>query len=117
MLERLVKSPMRKFLLATICCGMTACVTTSNYQETLNSWKGSSEVSLIKSWGPPTEIFNSNNHKFLVYQVSQTTAFEPMKNYSSGSHDYSKELFCTTVFDLFDGHVVEWATKGNNCRR
>jgi hypothetical protein len=116
-IESLAKSLTRTFLLVTICCGVTACVTTQNYEETLNLLKGSSEVSLIKSWGQPTDTFNSNGHKFLVYQDSKTTAFEPMKNYSSGSHDYLKALSCTTVFELLDGHVVEWAIKGNNCRR
>ena len=117
MLERLAISRIGTFFLATVCFGMAACITTRNYEETLNSWKGRSEVRLVEFWGPPTETFNSGNHKFLVYQVSQTAAFESMKNYSSGSRDYSKELFCTTVFELFDGHVVESATKGNNCRR
>jgi hypothetical protein len=117
MLERLVKSPMRKFFLATICCGVTACATTRDYEEALNLWKGSSEASLIKSLGPPADIFNSNGHRFLVYQDTQSTALEPMRNHSSGSQDYSKTLFCTTVFDIFEGHVAEWAIKGNNCRR
>ena len=117
MIKRFAKGRMRTLLLAAICFGVTACVTTHNYEEALNVWKGSSEVSLIKSWGPPADIFNSNGHKFLVYQNSQSTAFEPMKNYSSGSRDYLKALSCTTVFDIVDGHVVEWASKGNNCRQ
>ena len=117
MFEGLVKSPMRKFLLVTICCGVAACATTREYEETLDLWKGSSEASLIKSLGPPADIFNSNGHRFLVYQDSQSTALEPMRNHSSGSHDYSKALFCTTVFDIFEDRVSEWAIKGNNCRR
>ena len=117
MLERLVKSPMRKFLLVTICYGVAACATTRDYEATLNLWKGSSEASLIKSLGPPADIFNSNGHRFLVYQDSQNTALEPMRTYSSGSRDYSKALFCTTVFDIFEGRVAELAIKGNNCRR
>jgi hypothetical protein len=117
MLERLVKSPMRTLWLATICCGVTACATTRDYEATLDLWKGSSEASLIQSLGPPADIFNSNGHRYLVYQDSQITALEPMRNHSSGSHDYSKALFCTTVFDVFEGHVTEWAIKGNNCRR
>jgi hypothetical protein len=92
MLERLGKSLMRVFLLATLCCGVTACATTRDYEESLNSWKGNSEASLIKSLGPPADIFNSNGHRFLVYQDSQSTALEPMRNHSSGSHDYSKTL-------------------------
>jgi hypothetical protein len=117
MLEGLVGSAVRKLLVATICCGLTTCATTGHYEATLNSWKGSSEASLIESWGTPTDIFNSNGHKFLVYQVSKTASLEPLKNHSSGSRAYSEELSCTTVFGIVDGHVVEWATKGNNCRR
>jgi|SoimicMinimDraft_10_1059738.scaffolds.fasta_scaffold01602_1 hypothetical protein len=117
MLRIFVKGPVRRLLLAALCYGMTACVTTGKYENILNSWKGSSESSLIESWGPPTEIFNSNTHKFLVYQVSQTKAFEPTRYRTSGSRDYSTELFCTTVFDLSDGRVLSWAIKGNDCRR
>jgi hypothetical protein len=117
MLGSSIGSPILTILLAAVSCGVTACATTRNYEETLNSWKGRPEASLVESLGTPADIFNSNGHRFLVYQDSQITALEPMRNHSSGSHDYSKALFCTTVFDVVEGHVVEWAIKGNNCKR
>jgi hypothetical protein len=107
----------RRVLLAVVCCGMAACATTAKYEQSLDAMKGGSEADLVRSFGPPIEVFNSNGHRFLVYQVVQTATFEPMRTRSSGSYDYSTEQACTTVFDVLDGRVLDWAIKGNNCRK
>lgn len=107
----------KRMLLVMICCGITACATTKDYKESLDGWKGKSEAELTESWGAPIDVFNSNVHKFLVYQVRQTERLESLGPRSSGSYEYSKELACTTVFDVVDGRVVDWAIKGNNCKK
>ncbi|WP_159017425.1 hypothetical protein [Cognatiluteimonas profundi] len=102
-------------LLAMMCCGMAACATTGKYKDSLDAWKGRSDVDLIKSWGTPAEVFDSNGHRFLVYTSSRVEQFAPLPN-KTGSHaDYSKAWFCTTVFDTSGAHVVSWAIKGNDC--
>ena len=107
----------RRLLLVVVCCGAAACATTKQYEESLDSMKGDSEADLVASWGRPIDVFNSNGHKFLVYQILQAATLEPMRTRSSGSYGYSKDLACTTVFDVVDGRVVDWAIKGNNCRK
>jgi hypothetical protein len=103
-------------LLPTICLGLTACATTGAYEDSLNSWKGSSDATLIKTWGPPTETFNSNGHTFLVYQFSRTKPLSVMGDPTGGHGDYMKSLFCTTIFDVSQGQVQDWAIKGNDCK-
>lgn len=103
-------------LMPTIFFGLTACATTGAYEDSLNSWKGSSDASLIKTWGPPTETFNSDGHTFLVYQFSRTKPLSMMGDPTGGHGDYMKSLFCTTIFDISQGQVQDWAIKGNDCK-
>lgn len=105
-----------KLLLPTICFALTACATTGAYEDSLNSWKGSPDANLIKAWGPPTETFDSNGHTFLVYQFSRTKPLSVMGNRTGGQGDYMKSLFCTTIFDIAQGQVHDWAIKGNDCK-
>jgi hypothetical protein len=59
---------------------------------------------------------NSDGRTFLVYQFSRTKPLAVMGD-PTGSHaSYMKALFCTTVFDVAEGRVVDWALKGNDCR-
>ena len=115
MLRRLVRKHLLKLLLTMICCGMTGCATLGKYEASLDSLKGSSDVSLIKSWGPPAEAFDSNGHTFLVYKFSRLKPFGSIANPIGSPANYTTALFCTTVFDIFGGHVVDWAIKGNDC--
>ena len=105
-----------KLLLPTVCCALSACATTGAYEESLNSWKGSSDASLIKTWGPPAETFNSSGHTFLVYQFARTKPLSVMGDPTGGHGGYMKSFFCTTVFDISQERVVDWAIKGNDCR-
>lgn len=107
---------MRGSLLAMTCWVMAACATTGRYEDSLDAWKGRSDADLIKSWGEPAEVFDSNGHRFLVYLSSRAEQFAPLPG-KTGSHaDYTKTWSCTTVFDIAAGHVVSWAIKGNDCR-
>lgn len=116
MLRMLVTNRILKLLLPTICFGLAACATTGAYEDSLNSWKGSSDANLIKTWGPPTETFDSNGHTFLVYQFSRTKPLSVMGDPTGGHGDYMKSLFCTTIFDVSQGQVQDWAIKGNDCK-
>jgi hypothetical protein len=115
-LRMLIENRLWTFLLATICYLLTACATTGKYEDSLSSWKGSSDAELIKTWGQPTETFSSNGHTFFVYRFSRTKPLSVIAD-PAGSHgDHLQALFCTTVFDTSQGRVLDWAIKGNDCQ-
>ncbi|WP_220427418.1 hypothetical protein, partial [Klebsiella pneumoniae] len=49
---------------------LSGCATEAGYQRVLNSWMGSTDVSLIQSWGPPQQSYELSGHTFLVYSNS-----------------------------------------------
>jgi hypothetical protein len=99
-----------------ICLFLAACATTAKYEESLDSWKGSSDIDLIRSWGEPAETFNSHEHTFLVYQFSRTKPLPSAGDQHGSPANYMAALFCTTVFEVSAGRVIDWAIKGNDCR-
>jgi hypothetical protein len=116
MLYRPVQKHARNLLLATICCALVGCATTAKYEDSLDLWKGRSDSDLIKSWGKPSETFNSNGHTFLVYQFSRTQPFLHGGDPTGSPATYMSSFFCTTIFDVSSGQVIDWAIKGNDCK-
>jgi hypothetical protein len=107
---------MYKLFLAMVFCFVSACATTGKYEESLNSWKGASDTSLMATWGMPAETFDSKDHRFLVYQFSRTRPLVTMGDRTGSKATYMQALFCTTVFGIVGGHVEDWAIKGNDCK-
>jgi hypothetical protein len=103
-------------LLMVACCTLAGCATTGKFEEAVSAWKGRSDTDLVKYWGQPTETFNSGGHKFLVYQYSRTKPLSIMGDPTGSPVSYMKSLYCTAIFDVSDGHVADWATKGNDCK-
>jgi len=103
------------WLLAAIGCGLAGCATTSAYEHSLDAWKGRSQADLINARGAPAETFDSDGHTFLVYLSSTVVPFTFMPNTLGAHADHTKSKFCTTVFDVSGGVVVDWALKGNDC--
>ena len=116
MLRKPVKSQRLNFLPATLCCLLTACVTTNNYETFLDSWKGRADADLLKAWGAPTDTFNSSDHTFNVYQFSRTKPLGEMRDQTGGHGGHMQSFFCTVVFDVVQKRVLDWAVKGNECR-
>ena len=103
------------WLLAMAGCGIAGCATTGPYEQSLDAWKGRPAAELIQARGAPAETFDSDGHKFLVYLSSTVVPFSYMPNTQGMHADDTKSKFCTTVFDVTGGVVVEWALKGNDC--
>ena len=102
-------------LLAMAGISAAGCATTGAYEQSLDAWKGRSDVDLIQARGAPAETFDSDGHKFLVYLSSTIVPFSLMPNTQGMHADDTKSKFCTTVFDVSGGVVVGWALKGNDC--
>lgn len=108
---------------------LTACATEAKYQNKLNALKGADELSLIRSWGPPNQVFETDGHRFLVYRSSQTiivqgaepmyqTTFSGRTAYThsyGGTPDTIMSLDCATTFEIVDGKIFGTSFSGSNC--
>jgi len=63
---------MKSYLLILIVLMLiSGCATTEEYKKIVESWVGSSEIALIRGWGPPQQSYESGGTKFLVYNSSR----------------------------------------------
>ena len=115
-----------------ICLSLTllgGCATTANYEKILNSWVGSSELDLIRQWGPPAQAYETSGRKFIVYQSSSnmyipgtdptyTTTLVGNTAYttsSGGTPSRNIDLSCQTTFEISGNEIVSWQWQGNDC--
>lgn len=92
-----------KFLLSlSIIVLTTGCATTAKYNEAINSWIGSNEIDLVKSWSPPEETYETQGSKFLIYSWSQY--FDGMT------------FYCKTIFEVRQGFITSAKATGNSCK-
>ena len=108
---------------------VSACATEGKYKNALNTWLGSSEISLIQAWGPPQQSYETNGHKFLVYSSSsnmflpgtsptyQTTLIgnTAYTNSYGGTPAVNVALSCVTTFEIVNETITNWRYQGNNC--
>ncbi|HHM5293883.1 TPA: hypothetical protein ACRMRV_006294, partial [Pseudomonas aeruginosa] len=108
---------------------LAGCATTAKYENVLNSWVGSSEIDLIRAWGPPQQAYNSGESRFITYtnssniympgvSPSYTTTYYGNTAYttsSGGSPAQNIPLSCTTTFELKNGVILSWQWQGNHC--
>jgi hypothetical protein len=95
---------MRSLIALGIIVLTAGCATTAKYNETINSWVGSKEIDLIKSWNPPKETYETQGSKFLVYSWSQ---------YMEGIGT----AYCKTVFEVQQGIITSVKATGNDCTK
>lgn len=123
----------KKIIIGTILI-LTGCATSANYEKVVDTWLGSDEAELIRSWGTPSSVYQSGNTKFLEYSSSRQVVIpgsEP--NYNTDCYDYGNQVNCTTTksggyagtsynascstrFEINSGKVVGWSFQGNDCR-
>ncbi|MFJ3372935.1 hypothetical protein [Pseudomonas sp. NPDC086251] len=108
---------------------LAGCATEAKYQYMLNAMQGADELSLIRRWGPPDQVYESQRHRFLVYRHNQSTLMpgaEPVYQTTlSGNTAYTRgfggypptivTLFCVTTFEIADGKIVGSSYRGSNC--
>jgi len=79
---------------------LTGCVSSPDYNTSLQQWVGASQESLMNIWGDPASInFVTPNQQLLTYFQTGTDG----------------ELFCRTTFTITDGDVTNFAFEGDNC--
>lgn len=109
---------------------LSACATEPSYQMKLSAMEGLDELTLIRRWGTPEQVYESNGHRFLVYRSNSTAMLpgtEPTYQtrivgntaYTHGYGGYPAtivNLACSTIFEIVDGKVWGWSYRGNDCR-
>lgn len=117
---------MKRALLVLLLAG---CATTANYEKILASWVGQSESDLVRTWGPPTGVYESGGLRMLTYDRSaqnyapgtapsyqtQVIGNQVFTRQVGGSSGYTVNRACTTNFEIKDGRVVNWRYEGNAC--
>ena len=120
--------------LLLVCCAalVVGCATTAKYETKLASWVGSPEGDLIRSWGPPQQVYDTGSGtKYLTYSSSRqvyipgtaptyTTNYNPYTysattTSSGGSPAQSFDMACQTTFEVSNGTISSWRWKGNDC--
>jgi len=132
---------MKRLIVLLLCFGLYGCASTAKYEAKLNNWIGSSQDSLVASWGVPNKTYDLDSGKkameFVHKETVQTggyTYITPQTTYQSGTignksyrgtaTTYATEtmpaqnykLSCKTTFILNNsGKVESWHHEGNNC--
>jgi hypothetical protein len=116
--------------LAGLCVILAACASTARYEEKLARWVGHPEDELVKSWGPPSAIYERGGRKFITYarsaqanvpglvpgyesRVVGNVPFPPQAEVASG---HIEAQTCTTTFESEKGRITGWRLDGNACR-
>lgn len=120
----------KTILLIFLLVVLSACGTTAQYEEVLDSWVGSNANELVQAWGYPENSFSTpNGNTVYVYRDSSgfTMPTETNSTFSSlGNTVHGRStttggqrvnLTCTTYFDINKSNIiVKWGWEGNNCK-
>jgi hypothetical protein len=117
--------------IAAFLFALTGCATTANYEKILNSWKGATELDLVRKWGPPQRTYRVGSHQFIVYISSRNipilgtgtgpsctttaigdTAYTDCVN---GTPERYIHLYCQTTFEILGDRIIGWRWQGNDC--
>lgn len=121
---------MKRLSLLVVALLLSGCATEGKYKQVLDSWTGSDELDLIRSWGAPMQIYESSGHRFLVYS-SDRNVFLPgiaptyqtnvvgntaYTNSYGGTPAMNINKTCTTTFEVVDEKIYSWSYRGNDCK-
>lgn len=110
---------------------VTGCATTAKYEKVIDSWVGSSEQNLVRSWGPPDQVYDAGDGiKYLTYVTSrnvyipgssptystQVIGNTTYTNSYGGSAAQNIHASCKTSFEVKNGVITSWRYKGNDCK-
>jgi len=105
------------------------CATQAKYKKVLDTWVGSSELDLIRSWGAPVNTYEAAGRKFIMYSSSYNVALPgnnptyttnvigntAYTNSYGGTPGQNLLMICETTFEVEEGIIVKWSYRGNDC--
>ncbi|MDH0424154.1 hypothetical protein [Stutzerimonas stutzeri] len=121
-----------KLLIGMFAVFLSGCATTAKYEAILASWVGSPEGDLIRSWGPPQQVYDTGSgNKYLTYSTTRqvyipgtsptyTTNYNPYTNSATttsygGTPAQNISMGCQTTFEVSNGIITSWRWQGNDC--
>lgn len=89
----------------------------TQYEETLEIWKGADINRLINKWGPPTSTFTMPNGHVMYswYRTGGTVASATYFPAINSSFSSASTATCKTTFTTTDDIVISWIHEGNAC--
>ena len=120
---------MKKLLLSVVILLLAGCAASAKYEAFLGEWVGASELEVVRRWGPPVQVYEVEESKFLVYSSSRNVTFPGSPpiyttrvvgrtlytDSYGGTPAQNVTYACQTVFEMVDGKVMSWSYKGNDC--
>ena len=104
---------------ALILCGallLPGCATREGFERRMGAYVGRSEGDLVASLGVPARSFQVGNRRFLQYERRRVLAESyPGWGWRWGGGANIQTLDCSTTFEIVDGRVESFTSRGNDC--
>ena len=85
---------------------LSGCATFTGYNSMVESYHGIPEAELVRTWGIPSKIHESQEGRFLTYSKSDTAMFGLME----------ARVACETTFEIQNRKVASSTFEGGQCR-
>lgn len=111
-------------------CIIASALARETHQQKMDSWMSKPEVALIRSMGPPDNVYWAGGVKFLTYGISRTVhipgeepiymamnigGFPVLDAFDDGEPATTEVYFCRTTFEIRGGIIRAAKWKGNAC--
>ncbi|MBW6397419.1 hypothetical protein KPL78_06125 [Roseomonas sp. HJA6] len=95
---------------------LQACATREGFEARMGQYVGRSETDLVAALGVPVRSFQAGNRTFLQYERRFVTADSgPGWGWGWGAGVSVQTWDCATTFEIFDGKVASFTSRGNDC--
>ncbi|MEZ2414830.1 hypothetical protein ACA086_07680 [Muriicola sp. E247] len=97
---------------------LSSCVTSKNYANRINTWRGADVNTLINSWGPPSDIYEMpNGSKMYTYLYVNNSLVTTRQNpFADETYQMATQNYCQTSFTANENDVIVSTTfKGTSC--
>ena len=85
---------------------LSGCAAFTGYNGMVESYHGISEAELIRTWGIPSKIHESEDSRYLIYSKSDTAMFGLIEERAT----------CETTFEIQDRKVISSTFEGGQCK-
>lgn len=104
-----------RLLTIVVLLALTGCATTGNYERKLQTWMGHSESDVISRWGPPTNVYQDGDRRYLTWtKVGGSMA--NATNFGYTAVGVGGTFWCSTTLTSVHGTIQQWRWEGNACK-
>jgi hypothetical protein len=101
-----------------VVCGalLLGCATREGFERRMGAYVGRSEVDLVAALGVPARTYQVDNRRFLQYERRRVLAESyPGWGWRWAGGVSVQTLDCSTTFEIADGRVEGFTSRGNDC--